>query len=127
MISLLEDSVNKFVRSLLNIGLTALELSDRATSEMRDQVKDRFDDLTDRVGDLSDRTRRAVGLERSHTLQYALSFAAGIGVGIGVGVLLAPASGEETRNTIAEKVQDTGTRVRDRFSSSMGATGTETR
>jgi gas vesicle protein len=118
--------VNKFVRSLLNIGLTALELSDRAASEMRDQVKDRFDDLTDRVGDLSDRTRRAVGLEQSHALQYTLSFVAGVGVGIGVGMLLAPASGEETRNTIAEKVQDTGTRVRDRFSSSMGATGTET-
>jgi len=119
--------VNKFVRSLLNIGLTALELSDRATSEMRDQVKDRFEDLTDRVGDLSDRTRRAVGLERSHRLQYTLSFAAGVGVGIGIGVLLAPTSGDEIRNTIAEKVQDTGTRVRDRFSSSMGATGTEPR
>lgn len=119
--------MNKFVRSLLNIGLAALELSDRATGEMRDQVKDRFDDFSDRVGDLSDRTRRAVGLERSHALEYALSFAAGIGVGVGIGMLLAPASGEETRETIAQKVQDTGARVRDRFSSSMGTTGTETR
>jgi gas vesicle protein len=119
--------VNKFVRSLLNIGLTALELSDRAASEIRDQVKDRVEDISDRVEDLSDRTRRAVGLEQSHALQYTLSFVAGVGVGIGVGMLLAPASGEETRNTIAEKVQDTGERVRDRFSSSMGATGTETR
>ncbi len=119
--------MNKFVKSLLNIGLAALELSDRATSEMRDQVRDRFDDLSDRVGGLSDRTRRAVGLERSHTLEYTLSFAAGIGVGVGIGMLLAPASGEETREIIAEKVQDTGARVRDRFSSSMGATGTENR
>jgi gas vesicle protein len=112
---------------LLNIGMAALELSDRAGSEMRDQVKDRFDDLTDRVGDLSNRTRRAVGLEQSHAWQYTLSFVAGVGVGIGVGMLLAPASGEEIRNTIGDKVQETGARARDRFSSSMGATGTETR
>ena len=119
--------MNKLVRSLMNVGLAALELSDRATGELRDQVRDRFDDFSDRVGDLSNRTRRAVGLERSHALEYTLSFAAGIGVGLGIGLLLAPASGEETRNTIAEKVQETGARVRDRFSSSMGATGTEKR
>ena len=119
--------MNKFVRSLMNIGLAALDLSDRAAGEMRHQVRDRFDDFTDRVEDLSGRTRRAVGLERSHTLEYTLSFVAGVGVGIAVGVLLAPASGEETRNIISDKVQDTGARVRDRFSSSMGATGTETR
>ena len=118
--------MNKLVKSLLNIGLAALEMSDRTAGQMRDQVRDRFDDLSDRVGDLSDRTRRAVGLERSHTLEYGLSFAAGIGVGVGIGMLLAPASGEETRETIAEKVQETGARVRDRFSS-MGATGTEDR
>jgi len=37
-----------------------------------------------------------------------------------VGLLLAPASGEETRNTIAEKARG----LRDRVSSRVGATGT---
>jgi hypothetical protein len=49
-----------------------------------------------------------------------------VGLGIGVGILLAPASGEETRSSIAEKVQDVGERVRDRFSLEVRkpATGT---
>jgi len=42
-----------------------------------------------------------------------------------VGMLLAPASGEETRSNIAERVQDLGGKVRDRFSREAEAvTGT---
>ena len=119
--------MNKFVRSLLNIGLSALELSDRTATDVRSRVRDRMEDLTDRVEDLTDRTRNLMGMQENRALRYGLSFAAGVGVGVGVGLLLAPASGEETRNTIAGKVQEAGTRVRDRFSPAMGATGTETR
>jgi hypothetical protein len=86
-----------------------------------------MEDLTDRVEDLTDRTRNLMGMQENRALRYGLSFAAGVGVGVGVGLLLAPASGEETRSTIAGKVQEAGTRVRDRFSPAMGATGTETR
>ena len=108
--------MNKLVRSLLRITLNILDQSDRATSDIRDRVKDRVDDLTDRVEDLTGRTRRAIYDQPNTALRCGLSFAAGIGVGVGVGLLLAPASGEDTRNTIAEKVQDAGNRVRDRFS-----------
>ena len=71
-----------------------------------------------------------IGLIRKHedhTMRNAMSFAAGIGLGIGVGILLAPASGEETRSSIAEKVQDVGERVRGVFSPEVRkpATGTE--
>ena len=54
-------------------------------------------------------------------------FLAGLGIGLGLGILFAPMSGEETRSTIAEKVQDVGERVRDRFSPELRkpATGTE--
>ncbi|PYX85679.1 MAG: hypothetical protein DMG70_02795 [Acidobacteria bacterium] len=65
--------------------------------------------------------------QEDHTVRNAISFAAGIGLGIGVGMLFAPASGEETRSSIAEKVQDVGERVRERCSPEIKkpATGTE--
>ena len=71
-----------------------------------------------------------IGLIRKHedhTMRNAMSFAAGIGLGIGVGILLAPASGEETRSSISDKVQDMSDRVRERFSppEKRPATGTE--
>jgi YtxH-like protein len=97
----LEVFVNKFLKSLLKIGLDFLDQSDRAG--------------------------RAVRRQEDPTMRNAISFAAGIGLGIGLGILLAPASGEETRSSITEKVQDVGERVRDRFSpeSRKAATGTE--
>jgi len=93
--------VNKFLKSLLKIGLDFLDQSERASHAIRRQ--------------------------EDPTMRYAISFAAGIGLGIGLGILLAPASGEETRSSIAEKVQDAGERVRDRFSPELRkpATGTE--
>jgi gas vesicle protein len=45
---------------------------------------------------------------------------------VGAGLLLAPASGEETRNSIGEKVQDISDKVKERMSNQKyGATGTE--
>jgi len=97
----LEVFVSKFLKSLLKTGLYFLEQSDRAGGAIRGQ--------------------------EDHTVRNAISFAAGIGLGIGVGMLFAPASGEETRSSIAEKVQDVGDRVRERFSPEIKkpATGTE--
>jgi len=37
-----------------------------------------------------------------------------VGIGVGVGLLIAPASGGETRADIADKVSDFGDKVRDR-------------
>ena len=108
--------MNKLVKSLLRITLNVLDQSDRATSGVRDHLKDRMDDLSDRIENITDRTRYAITGRPNTALRCTLSFAAGIGVGVGVGLLLAPASGEETRNTIAEKMQDAGNRVRDRIS-----------
>ena len=97
----LEVSVNKFLKSLSKIGLDFLGQSDRAG--------------------------RGIRRQEDPTMRNAISFAAGIGLGIGLGILLAPASGEETRSSIAEKVQDVGERVRDRFSPELRkpATGTK--
>ena len=58
-------------------------------------------------------------MEPDHTMRDAVSFIAGVGLGVGIGMLFAPASGQETRELISEKVQKVGTRVRDRFSEEM--------
>jgi gas vesicle protein len=47
----------------------------------------------------------------------------GVGIGVGVGLLLAPASGEETRDTITNKVQEFGDRVRDKFNDQKRESG----
>jgi YtxH-like protein len=93
--------VNKFLKSLLKIGLDFLEGSERAG--------------------------RAIRRQEDQTVRNAISFAAGIGLGIGVGMLLAPSKGEKTRSSIAGKVQDFGDTVKERFSSEVKkpATGTE--
>jgi YtxH-like protein len=61
--------------------------------------------------DESERAGRANRGPEDHTVANAISFAAGISLGIVIAILLAPASGEETRNSIAEKVQDVGEKV----------------
>jgi hypothetical protein len=50
----------------------------------------------------------------------------GVGVGVGVGMLLAPASGEETRSNLSNKVHEFGDRMRDRFSERNQPSGTGT-
>jgi hypothetical protein len=114
--------MNKFLRSLLKIGLHLLTQSDRARADIRDRVKDRVEDLTDR-------TRQAMRGPQNRTARIAISFAAGLGLGIGVGMLFAPSRGEETRSSIAEKVQGVEGRVRGRFSAAVerAPTGTEER
>jgi gas vesicle protein len=75
--------------------------------------------MRDRVGNITSRTREAVGMEPDHTMRDAVSFIAGVGLGVGIGMLFAPASGQETRELISKKMQEVGTRVRDRFSEEM--------
>lgn len=90
-----------------------------------DQTADQVDRASERASQIAEDARTAI-FEEDHTLRHVLLFAAGVGVGVGAGMLLAPASGEETRNSIGEKVQDITGRVKDRMSShNYGATGTE--
>ena len=100
--------MNRLLKSLLRTGVFLLDQSDQAASDIRDRFRDGMDDL-------STRTRHVMRSQESHFMKDALTFAAGVTVGIGVGMLFAPASGEETRNSIAGKAQDVGNRVRDRF------------
>ncbi len=124
------------MNALLGTGLYLLDsVRDRfadGVGDLRDRAKDNYEDLRSRAKDgyetASDRVSRASDVlrgEDSSILSTTASLLIGIGIGVGLGLLLAPASGEETRGNIAEKVQDFGGKVRDRFSREQeAATGT---
>jgi hypothetical protein len=91
-----------------------------------DQTVDQVDRASDRASQFADDAKTAIFPEEDHTLRNVLVFVAGVGVGVGAGLLLAPASGEEIRNSIGEKVQDISDKVRGRVSNqNFSATGTE--
>ena len=89
---------------------------------LRERAGDSFEDLSGRARDTYDeasrraiRARDAIRGEDHHALGTTAALLIGVGVGVGLGMLLAPASGEETRGTLTNKVQEFGDRVRDKF------------
>jgi len=122
--------MNKWLKVLLGTGLYLLEQSDGATKDVRKRAADRFSDLRDVAQDKYetaterlDRATRAIRGEDQSMAGNVLRFVAGVAVGVGIGLVLAPASGEETRNVIAGKVHEMGDKVRQQFSDDAG-TGT---
>ena len=99
---------------------------------LRERVPDNMDDIKGRARETyetaSDRLGRATnalrGKEDSQIFDKVGALLIGVGIGVGVGLLIAPASGEEMRADIANKVADFGEKVRDRERKSEGATGT---
>jgi hypothetical protein len=105
---------NSVMRSLLKTAVYVM-----------DQTADQVDRASDRASQIADDARSAI-FEEDHTVRNVLLFVAGVGVGVGAGLLLAPASGQEIRNSISEKVQDISDKVKGRVSNQKyGATGTE--
>jgi hypothetical protein len=113
------------VSILIETGLNLLD-------SLRDRLPDNVDDLKDRVRDTysvaSGRVSRATdalrGDEDSQILGKAVALAIGVGIGVGIGLLIAPASGEQTRSDIADRVSDIGDKVRERVNPPT-ATGPE--
>jgi gas vesicle protein len=119
------SAMNNLIRAILKTAVYFLDQTDRVTGNVRDRVSDSMDRAADTVSDLRDRAEDLYE-GPSHTMRSVLMFAAGVGVGIGTAMLFAPASGEEFREQIGQRVQNIGARVKSRFSSSSGgATGTE--
>jgi hypothetical protein len=100
---------------LLGTGVYLIDsLRDRLTEgvdDISDRARDTYNEASKRVSRASDVIRG----EDHHHLSTAAALLIGVGVGVGVGLLLAPASGEETRSNISNKVQEFGDRVRDKF------------
>jgi hypothetical protein len=113
--------VNKFLKLLLGTGLYLLEQDqpiknkrDRTAGQIgnfRDDVLRKYDTAADRVG----RASRALRGEDYNAFGNVLRLATGIGVGIGIGVLLAPASGQNTRRAIASKAKEWNGELRRQF------------
>lgn len=116
---------NVMMDVLLGAGLSLLEsLKGRASAKTEDfktKAQETFDMASDRVSRAADVIRG----EDHPGIGSAAAVLIGVAIGVGVGLLLAPASGEETRSNLAEKVQDFSEKVRDRFSAEReSATGT---
>ncbi len=123
--------MKKFMRSALRTALYLMDLSEQASANVRERVSDQLDDVkaearrtyaaaADRVGE----TARALRGE-NHVVRNSLVFAGGVGAGLALGVMFAPARGEETRQAIAQRFGDLGSRVRDQVASvgRAGASG----
>jgi hypothetical protein len=82
---------------------------------------------SDLLSDFGARGRKLVNRSCSHTWQTIGSFAAGVGLGIGVGMLVAPATGKETRDAMTKKVQEISNKVGEHLPADEGPrpTGTE--
>jgi hypothetical protein len=111
---------------LLGTGVYLLDsLRDRmveGVEDIRGRARDTYGEASRRVSRASD----AILGEDHHGMGAAAALLVGIGVGVGVGMLLAPASGEETRNNLSHKVHEFGDRVRDKFAESRHAPGSGT-
>ena len=110
---------------LLGSGVYLLDsLRNRITEgseELSDRLRDTYSEASRRVNRASDVIRG----EDHRGISTAATLLIGVGIGVGVGMLLAPASGEETRNTISNKVQEFSGRVKDKFSEGeSSSTGT---
>jgi gas vesicle protein len=124
--------MNKFLKLLLGTSLYLLEQSDSTTKHVRDRAVGQIEDLRDAAQEKYQtaanrvaRASRAIRGEDSDVLGNVLRFSAGVGVGIGLSLILAPASGEDTRSAIAGKVHEMSDKVRKQFSSEQAsATGT---
>jgi ElaB/YqjD/DUF883 family membrane-anchored ribosome-binding protein len=110
---------------MLGAGAYLLDsMRDRLNDNLKD-VRHRARDTYDVAADRMSRATDAIRGEDTHYFSTAAAVLIGVGIGVGVGMLLAPASGEETRGNLAEKVQDFGSKIRSRVSTEpSGATGT---
>ena len=115
---------------LLNVLLdTGLHLLDSLRERLPNNVDVIKDTVRDTYGTASDRVSHATnalrGEEDSQILGKVGALLIGVGVGVGIGMLIAPASGEETRADITDKVSDFGDKVRERSGKkAQSATGT---
>jgi hypothetical protein len=112
---------NTLLDVLMGAGLFLLDpVRDRladSIESLTNRAQDTFDTASDRIG----RASSAIRGEDHTGLSATAAMLIGVGIGVGVGMLLAPASGEETRSNLTEKVHNLGDRMRDRFNTEQRA------
>jgi len=130
-----QNSVKDWVRVAAKLGLLFTEpnvrkaVSDRVRDTVEDlsgRVSSKYDEVSDTVSskyeDAVDRMEAAADALRGDSKwpSHLTGFLLGLGIGAGLGILLAPASGRETRESVRDKVGDLKDRV---FESAASATG----
>ncbi len=107
---------------------TGVYLLDSVRGRLTDVMDDFSGVARDTYGEASRRVSRASDVIRGEDhrgMSTAAALLIGVGVGVGVGMLLAPASGEETRSNLSDKVHEFSDRMRDKFNSGeQQSTGT---
>jgi hypothetical protein len=110
--------MNQFLRILFGTGLMLTE--PRQRRRIYNRVTDKLDNVADQAlrgydaaADRVERVYRSARGDDTRVLASAGSFLIGMGVGVGAGMLFAPASGKETRENIAEKLQHFQSDVRE--------------
>ncbi len=111
---------------LLGAGLYPLfdalrELLPDDMNNLKGRVRDTYGTASARVSRARDALR---GKEDSQILGKVGALVIGVGIGVGIGLLIAPASGEETRAEINDKVSEFSGKVREGVKKPRGATGT---
>jgi gas vesicle protein len=145
----MSDNVKQLLKLLLGAGLVLVDSGKR--EKVASRMRDHADDLHDRVDDWKetardkyqdavDRLERASDAfqGRENWVAKAGTFLLGVGIGVGVGILVAPSSGQELRDNIAEgagnlrdrvseqasnirsRVSEQATNIRDRVSEQAG-------
>jgi YtxH-like protein len=101
---------NILLNVLLGTGLYLLDsLRERVAGnvgDFSDQARSRAQDFFDTASERASRASDVIRGREHRGLSTTAAVLIGVGIGVGVGMLLAPASGEETRENLAEKVRD---------------------
>jgi len=117
-----KDRVKDWARTALRVGLLLTEPQSRAAMgeqlrdgarSVKDTVSNEYDGAVDRFHSLDD--------DQDNVWPSRIAgFCIGVGVGAGLGLLLAPATGSETRDAIRDRAVDVKNRVVDTAASAAG-------
>ena len=97
-----EPKVRKMVGDRIKDGVD--DITDTVSSkydDVSDTVASKYEDAVERLEEA-----KAALQGKSHWPSHVAGFLLGVGVGAGLGILLATASGSETRDTIRDKAVD---------------------
>ena len=114
---MMRNSGKDWARLAMKFGLmlTDAKLWSMMNEQMRDRAEDVGDVVRRKYEDTTDRLEAAGNALRGRTDWFGrvTSLLAGVGVGVGIGLLLAPASGAETRAALRDKAEDVKNNVGD--------------
>lgn len=134
-----KNNIKDWLRVAAKVGLlfTDPKVRNAVGNDLKERMGDVSDSVTNQYETAADRLENAVSVlqGRSQWPSRVAFLLVGLGVGAGMGILLAPASGRETRESVRDRAVDLKNKAFDAASSeaanlrrsvtTMHATGTE--